>query len=73
MHRWMVAMIMYVFIVLLILAVRPALMFDEHGQPKPFGVGMDDGHHTVFALSIMFPILALVCFVISAVVDLASS
>jgi hypothetical protein len=39
-------------------------MFDENGIPKQFGPGFSQGK-SVFAPSFMFPMIAIVCFIIS--------
>lgn len=64
--RIFVAMIIYTFIVLLLLAIKPSLMFDLSGNPKPFGVGMKDGY-SVFAPSVVFPFLAVLSYLIASV------
>lgn len=66
--KWIVATVLYVQIVLILLIVRPALMFDSNGNPKPFGVGMKEGK-SVFAPAIVFPVLAFLCYVIASFVN----
>lgn len=63
-YRWTVAVVLYLLMVLLLLATRPALMFDARGHPKPFGVGLTEGY-SFLAPSASFPILAVVSFLAS--------
>lgn len=64
--KWFVAIIMYLFVVMALLAFRPALMFDADGHPKPAGLGLKDGY-SFMAPSISFPVLALLSYLVSMV------
>lgn len=64
--RIIVAVVLYTFIVLLLLAVKPSLMFDAEGKPKPLGVGMKDGY-SIFAPSFSFPLFAVMSYLVTSV------
>ncbi len=63
--KWVVALTIYLFIILGLLAFRPALMFDAEGNPKRAGLGLSDGY-SFFAPAIAFPIIAVVSYIIAA-------
>lgn len=65
--RIFVAVVLYMFVVLMALAFKPALMFDAAGRAKQFGVGMDQGY-SVFAPAFLFPLSAFLCYVVSALI-----
>lgn len=65
-----VVVAVYILVVMMCLMVRPALMFDGVGKPKPFGVGFADGQ-SVFAPAAMFPILGLLIYIAAAWVRMA--
>lgn len=69
-HRLIIALILYVFCILLIFATRPSLMFKADGSPKEFGVGLIDGK-SIFALSFVLPVLAFICYFVSCIVQIA--
>lgn len=64
--KWFVAISLYLFIIMTLLAFRPALMFDAEGKPKPAGLGLKDGYSFV-APSIVFPVIAVICYIFAAV------
>lgn len=59
--RWVAALIIYILVVMALLIAKPSLMFDEAGNPKPFGVGLKDGY-SFLAPAIAFPVLAIVVY-----------
>ena len=63
--RWIVALVLYTNIVLVLLVFKPALLFDAEGNSKPFGVGLREGQ-SVFAPAIVFPVIALICYLIAS-------
>ena len=65
--RMMVAIILYTFVVLLLMAFKPSLMFDSLGKAKHLGVGMTDSDMSVFAPAFAFPLLAIMSYLISSV------
>jgi len=68
--RWVLAISIYIFIVLIIFATRPSVFFTKEGRIKPLGVGFKDGK-SVFALPITLPIIALLCYYIGISIRLA--
>jgi hypothetical protein len=60
--KWFVAIVLYLFILLGLMAFRPALMFDAEGNPKQAGLGLNEGH-SFFAPGIAFPLIAVVCYI----------
>jgi hypothetical protein len=65
--RWIVALVLYLLIVLLLFAIKPALMFSQDGRMKDFGIGLSNGK-SVFAPAVLLPILAVFCFFISTII-----
>lgn len=61
--RLFTAIILYLLIVGVLMLTKPALMFDQQGRPKPFGTGFQEGY-SVFAPSIVFPILAILVYIL---------
>lgn len=59
--KWGVAIAMYLFVIMTLFAVRPALMFDASGNPKPVGLGLKDGY-SFLGPAVGFPILAILCY-----------
>jgi hypothetical protein len=70
--RWVFAMILYVLIIILLIQLKPSLMFDSYGKPKEFGIGFREGK-SIFAPIVVFPILALLCYFTVSVSDLMFS
>lgn len=62
--RWVVAIVLYIQIILILLVVKPALLFDSNGNPKDFGTGLKEGK-SIFAPAFVFPLIALLCYIIS--------
>lgn len=70
--KWLVALALYGVSVSLILWIRPALMFDGSGNVKRFGSSTSDSE-SIFSVTIMFPILGIVCFYMACFIQLVSS
>jgi len=66
--RWLFALTLYVLVLYLIITLQPSLMFDSYGKPKEFGIGIHEGK-SVFAPAIVFPVLAIVCYYISSIIQ----
>lgn len=62
-----VAIILYTFIVLLIMALKPSLMFDAQGKAKHLGVGMSDSDMSVFAPAFAFPLIAVMSYLLASI------
>jgi len=68
--RWFVAVFVYGIIVAILVAAKPALMFDPDGNIKSCGTGIMYGA-TPFSPAIVFPILAILCYIMSCIFSLA--
>jgi hypothetical protein len=62
--RWLTALVLYALTILLLLAIKPSLMFQANGVPKQPGVGISEGK-SMFAPAILFPLLALVMYLVA--------
>lgn len=57
----------YTLSMLLLIASKPSLMFNQHGKPIAFGLGTDK---TLFSLGATTVALAIVSFYVFALIDL---
>jgi hypothetical protein len=67
-HRWFFAIVLYIIIVLAILAIRPAFMFNEQGQLKEWSL-TQSANTTIFGAQIVFPILAFLCYYLTVLIE----
>jgi hypothetical protein len=58
------AILLYVFILLLIFFIKPSIMFDLHGTIKTYT------SYSLLTLDIVYPILALLCYYFSLVIKI---
>lgn len=65
MTRWYIAILLYLIIVCLLLALRPAMMFKPDKDYRRWSMRRD-ADHSIFSVAIIFPLLAIVCYYISA-------
>lgn len=70
--RWHVALALYLIVVGAIVLIRPALMFDAEGKVKPWGLDTEAGE-SVFAVQVVFPILAVLIYYIVVLSELSVS
>ena len=68
--QWIVALVLYFLIITLLFLIKPALLFNDDGTFKKFSTGFVDGN-SVFAASIVFPLLAFICYLIASLFKLA--
>ena len=68
--QWIVAVLIYCIIVTILVSLKPALMFFPDGQFKKFGVGLIEGN-SPFAASIVFPFIAIICYIMASLFKLA--
>ena len=66
--RWLFALTLYILIIYLLITLQPSLMFDSYGKPKEFGIGSNEGK-SVFAPAFVFPVLAILCYFISSIIQ----
>ena len=65
-----VALLIYSIIVTILFLVKPALLFNNDGSFKKFSSGFVDGN-SVFAVSIVLPVLAFICYIFTSLFKLA--
>jgi hypothetical protein len=63
-RRWYLAILIYLILVCLILALRPNMLFDER-QYKKWGVKTSK-EYSIFSIAILFPVLAFVSFYLAS-------
>ena len=68
--QWVLALLMYLIIITILFLLKPALLFNSDGTFKKFSTGFVDGN-SVFAVSIIFPLLAFICYLLSSLFKLA--
>ena len=68
--QWAVALLLYFIIVTILFLSKPALLFNNDGSFKNFSSGFVDGN-SVFAVSIVLPLLALICYIFASLFKLA--
>ena len=68
--QWVIALLMYFIIITILFLSKPALLFNSDGTFKKFSTGFVDGN-SVFAVSIIFPLLAFICYLLSSLFKLA--
>lgn len=65
MTRWYIAILLYLIVVCLLLALRPSMMFKPDKDYRQWSVRRD-ADHSIFSIAIVFPVLAIVCYYLSA-------
>lgn len=68
--RWSIALFVYILIVSMLIIFKPAIMFDAEGNIKTSGTGLKYGS-SPFSPAIVFPLLAILCYLFSCVFSLA--
>ena len=68
--QWAVALLLYFIIITILFLSKPALLFTNDGTFKRFSTGFVDGN-SVFAVSIVFPLLAFICYICASLFKLA--
>jgi hypothetical protein len=68
--RWIIALFLYILIITVLILFKPAIMFDAEGNMKPPGTGILYGA-SPFSPTISFPIIAMICYIISCLSTLA--
>jgi hypothetical protein len=66
--KWFVALILYGLLVLLLLWIRPSMMFDANGHIKDFGTSTS-ATESVFSIKIMFPLIAIVSYYVAGFIE----
>jgi hypothetical protein len=70
--RWHISLLLYVFVVSILVAIRPALMFKADGSPKKWG-GVIDEETSIFAPAFMIPLLAVLCYFVASMVEMMTT
>jgi len=68
--QWLVALLIYFIIITILFLLKPALLFNDDGLFKKFSTGFVDGN-SVFAVSIIFPLIAFICYIFASLFKLA--
>ncbi len=68
-NRWLFSIIIYIVIVAIIVYFKPPLMFDAEGNPKKWGLENNETE-SMFSPMILFPLLAIISYYISAFVEM---
>jgi hypothetical protein len=66
--NWLFALMLYISIIYLLITLKPPIMFDANGKPKEFGIGTQEGK-SVLAPVFVFPVLAILCYFISSMIE----
>ena len=65
--RVVYSILFYILLLVLIVLIRPSIMFNEHGNIKPFGIGEDK---TMFSFGVFTVVLAILSFYVFCLIDL---
>lgn len=71
-RRWQLAIVLYVFTVIGLLWSKPSLMFRPDGSAKNWGSRIDEDV-SVFAPSFMFPLLAVLIYMLATTVEMTTT
>lgn len=66
-QRIIYASLFYLLLIILVLVTKPPMVFDEHGNVRPFGVG---ANKTIFSLGVLTVSLSIISFYIFCLIDL---
>ncbi len=69
-HRWQIALVIYAIFVVIIVNIRPALMFDLEKNVKAWGLDMERGV-SIFSPMFVFPFFALLSYYLASLIELA--
>lgn len=67
-HRWFFAILLYLVLVLILMAVRPRFMFNEEGQLKEWSTESGP-NKTIFGAQVVFPTLAFLCYYLTVLIE----
>ena len=65
MSRWYIAVLLYLIVVCLILALRPRMLFKDDKDYKRWAVHRSEDN-SIFSIMIAFPVIAIVCYYLAA-------
>lgn len=71
-HRWHIALLLYIALIITIVAIKPPLMFTREGAPKKFGSQINETT-SVFAPAFVFPLLGLLCYFCATVIEMVAT
>ena len=60
--RVFTALVLYVLVIAALVVSQPALLFDEKGRPKHFGLGLKRGS-SILAPSFLFPSIGMILYI----------
>ena len=58
-HIVLLSIVVYLILIAIIVYWKPSLVFDKHGNPKPFGVGKDK---TILSFGVIVVLLGILSF-----------
>lgn len=64
--RLIYSIVFYLLVMAVVLLSKPAMMFDEKGEVRSYGVG---NSNTVFSLGVMSIVMAILCYYLFAMID----
>lgn len=62
--RKILTLLVYILLLSLLFVFQPSLMFDSNGNIKEFSIKNNDNTTTIISLTIVLPILAILCYFI---------
>lgn len=65
--RVVYSILFYILLLILIVLIRPSIMFNQNGNIKPFGIGEEK---TLFSFGVFTVILAILSFYVFCLIDL---
>jgi len=65
MSRWYIAILLYLIVVCLILALRPTMLFKEDKDYKRWSVHRSS-ENSIFSIMFLFPMIAILSYYLSA-------
>lgn len=70
--RLFIAIVIYALVIVAVVGLRPAAMFEPSGKPKPWGLNAHEGE-SVLSIYVSLPVLALISYYLAALIDFQTS
>ena len=68
-NRWQIATILYIIFVIIILSIKPSMMFTAEGHIKAWSTYKSE-ESSVFSPIIVFPLMAIICYYLGIWIEL---
>jgi hypothetical protein len=68
-NRWQIATIFYIVFVIIIISVKPSMMFTAEGHVKSWSTYKSE-ESSVFSPIIVFPMMAIICYYLGIWIEL---